>query len=93
MGNRKATITRILGQSFMVGPFTVTLVALSNRKARLVVELPDDLDIEDNDDYKEIIKNTLVMQDDHGWRRAIPRTNIELPPDYYGGNSKDKNHD
>ncbi len=89
MANRKTTITRILGQSFEIGPYTVTLVAVNKTKARLVVSLPEEEEIEDNDDYKAIVKSTLVMKDDHGWHRAIPRNTIELPPEYTGGNFKE----
>lgn len=78
------TITRILGQSFAIGPITVKLAAVNRNKARLVVTIPDDMDIEDFDDYKAIIRDTIVMQDDKGWRRAISRKNMEPTPEHPG---------
>ncbi len=77
---RQVTVSRILGQTFVIGPITVKLVALNRNKARLVIDLPEDLDVEDFDDYKDIISKTIVMQDDRGWRRAIPRTSLEPQP-------------
>ena len=79
---RKTVISRILGQSFVVGDVHVKLVAVNRNKARLEVILPEDLEIEDFDDFQEIIRNTLVMQDDKGWRRAIPRKEIEARPEH-----------
>ena len=78
--NRQVTLTRILGQAFAVGPIVIKLVAVARNKARLVVTLPDDLDIEDYNDFKHIVDSTIVMQDDRGWRRAINREQLEKPP-------------
>lgn len=81
-GYREITITRILGQSFAVGPLTIRLVAIARNKARLVVTVPNDLDVEDFNDFEQIIKSTIVMQDDRGWRRAINKAQLERPPDH-----------
>ncbi len=78
--NREVTITRILGQAFVVGPIEVTLVALARNKARLVISLPDDVDVEDFGDFEDIVKSTIVMQDDSGWRRAIHKSSLESAP-------------
>ncbi len=78
--NREVTITRILGQAFVVGPIEITLVALARNKARLVISLPDDVDVEDFEDFEDILKSTIIMQDDNGWRRAIHKSSLESTP-------------
>lgn len=77
---RQFTVSRILGQTFLIGDISIKLVAINRNKVRLEVELPENVDIEDYDDYKEIINKTIVMQDDRGWRRAIPRASLEAQP-------------
>lgn len=62
----------------------VKLAAVNRNKVRLLITIPDDINIEDFDDYKDIVRNTIVMQDDKGWRRAIPRKNMEPTPEHPG---------
>ncbi len=75
--SRNITLTRVLGQSLLMGDIGLKVVAINDNKVRLVLSVPDDVDIEDLDDFEELIKTTIIMADGNGWRRAIPKDVIE----------------